>query len=720
MFGFPNMALDLLVLIFGVRCSRRFRRAADQYKMFCKHLMHNHGPVMATKILKTVYGQAKRVAFGFRNECLMYPIWLHSDSNSMPRKLRFLNKLLSGRSRINRLFALSVYATYLGIRHRPVVKLDSILRHSTYKVSEGLILFIRDIFAPDIKAILTKRKWELRFPKDLFLVKSDPYRTPSLTGSVISAAVLVALYDLKDRSAVACVRLGEFLLRGKSSFLNRLRKLAETADLRSIHQPERLMALFAAPDRGGKTRVMTSGCYWFQYVLYPIHDLFMRVLRTLPEDFTYKQDKAVEWVQLQHSLKRRTYSFDMTDATDRFPLHPQRFFLSCMFGNRIASYWSDIVTGEVYCGYSRKGCPNLYEKGLYHSPFVRFNSGQPMGIYSSWPTFALLHHAVVRYSFFVHGLSYRNRYAVLGDDVVIAHDKAAWTYHSLLTKSLGCDISLQKSYIPHGTYIPCEFAKKLVLNGVILTPLTPDLLESSFTLNWTNVQEILQHVVTGWNLKLHRNYLSPPRFKHLFPSKKDMFKAMATCLTPGVPYFNRLDQSSKDFGMFCLKQIHVPVSLRHVIHETFILIKPETPEEALLRRLRTVENFSKQLKAMRLRKVMQSYVGYVRQQLTLDLGSLTRCQDDMQMISYFDKYQMYHPLTRVILRLYWKVDVRRGYPDPETPLAILRGLESAIRFLKPSWRSRVGQVQRIRDLTRLSALAWAKTYAAHQIFRLHP
>ena len=95
-----------------------------------------------------------------------------------------------------------------------------------------------------------------------------------------------------------------------------------------------------------------------------------------------------------------------------------------------------------------------------------------MGYYSSWPLFALSHHVVL---WWIAEQIYPGRrfldYAILGDDVVIADEKVATMYRSLITK-WGVKISETKSLISHRG--AAEFAKRFKVKGLTkdLSPLT--------------------------------------------------------------------------------------------------------------------------------------------------------------------------------------------------------------------------------------------------------
>lgn len=64
-------------------------------------------------------------------------------------------------------------------------------------------------------------------------------------------------------------------------------------------------------------------------------------------------------------------------------------------------------------------------------------AGQPLGYYGSWPLFAFSHHLLVWWAAeqVRPGIKF-DRYAVLGDDVLIADPDVARVYQSALKKLL--------------------------------------------------------------------------------------------------------------------------------------------------------------------------------------------------------------------------------------------------------------------------------------------
>lgn len=95
---------------------------------------------------------------------------------------------------------------------------------------------------------------------------------------------------------------------------------------REHHLPIRKLAHLS--DKEGKTRTIAMLDWWSQTVLRRYHQDQMRILKRIPSDFTY-QGNSCEW--LSHGTGDY-YSFDLTNATDRFPVELQQVVISAMYG----------------------------------------------------------------------------------------------------------------------------------------------------------------------------------------------------------------------------------------------------------------------------------------------------------------------------------------------------------------------------------------------------
>jgi hypothetical protein len=94
------------------------------------------------------------------------------------------------------------------------------------------------------------------------------------------------------------------------------------------------LALIA--DYAGKTRVVAIGDFYSQAALKPLHDHLFRILRKLEGDCTFDQDAGVRKVIQWHSEGRKTWSFDLKSATDRFPVSVIRLVMQKIFGEQIS------------------------------------------------------------------------------------------------------------------------------------------------------------------------------------------------------------------------------------------------------------------------------------------------------------------------------------------------------------------------------------------------
>lgn len=204
----------------------------------------------------------------------------------------------------------------------------------------------------------------------------------------------------------------------------------------------------------GKRRIFAIGNYIKQRLLYPVHIWAMSVLRTIPMDGTFHQSKPILRLRRFKDLQN-IYSFDLKSATDRWPLSVIHDVQVGIWGLSLAS---SIVIGSLGMNTFSVGPPHF--RGVTKQSTVLFTSGQPLGYYGSWALFALSHHYIVWLAAII---TYPNRekpferYALLGDYIVIA-DKAVATLYRRLLELLGVTISESKSLVSdNGTL---EFAKR--------------------------------------------------------------------------------------------------------------------------------------------------------------------------------------------------------------------------------------------------------------------
>jgi len=201
----------------------------------------------------------------------------------------------------------------------------------------------------------------------------------------------------------------------------------------------------------GKVRVFAIPNPILQRLMKPLHDWEMSILRRLETDGTYNQLSPL-W-RLQG--KKELYSFDLKSATDMFPASLSGSMLSGLFGDDLGLIWYLIMNQTAFRSPERVG--SSLKARVY-----RFTRGQPLGFYSSWPSFTLTHHMVVWLAAWrvYPGQKFKN-YALLGDDIVIADKGVAQAYRSIM-EEMGGVINIDKSLISHNGC--CEFAKRFIVN----------------------------------------------------------------------------------------------------------------------------------------------------------------------------------------------------------------------------------------------------------------
>lgn len=175
-----------------------------------------------------------------------------------------------------------------------------------------------------------------------------------------------------------------------------------------------LRRLSVVKDPEGKLRVIAILDYWTQSVLHGIHNHIIHKLdKWFPgTDMTFNQGGFTSKLP-DHPTT--FFSFDLSKATDRFPMEFQKEIMSVLIGEEKSNSWKYLLTGIPY------ELPNGGSK--------EYKVGQPMGAYTSWAVFALCHHLVVRTAgYYSYGTATFDKYFLLGDDIVIYDEKVALIY----------------------------------------------------------------------------------------------------------------------------------------------------------------------------------------------------------------------------------------------------------------------------------------------------
>jgi hypothetical protein len=244
------------------------------------------------------------------------------------------------------------------------------------------------------------------------------------------------------------------------------------------HGTEGLLGSLSVREEPGKLRIFAMVDSLTQWVLYPLHKALFSMLSKIPQDGTFDQTKPVKALlsDMEKQGLEHVWSYDLSTATDRIPLLLQEYLLGLVTSPVLSYTWAKLLCDRLY-RVPRILMTTIGKKGWNADPLlrkfppgmVRYEVGQPMGAYSSWAMLAFVHHALVQFAAYRAGIrGWFTLYAVLGDDVVIAHREVAHQY-VLIMKEIGVGIGFHKSVISNNRSL--EFAKRYFFRGVEVTPL---------------------------------------------------------------------------------------------------------------------------------------------------------------------------------------------------------------------------------------------------------
>lgn len=500
------------------------RATFSEYKRFSDHLRRFHGKPFMIKTLKEIHQVMKRHMCGVHvpGEFVPYSMWLKTHSCGLPRRLKHLTKLATSRKRLLRLCAISITASYTLHYNKPDLDLSNLV--STYTgylptesfISKILLRVNKPMTQPTAecdclvsfiswfvpKFLRNRFKPNLDPTRNYLGLKAGPWGTPSFRYSLADAVAISSKKNSKLYTLL-CLFVKEYYsedyyLEFKATIRNMILALKFGIDANRIswfpkNFDSRLAKLSFLSEKGGKTRIITSCNFFIQYAFYGFHNDIMRILGSIPTDFTFNQDRCAQYYKdLFNSGFKFCASYDMTGATDRFPRWLQERLLSSFLGNTLSHCWGRIMSLEIWS-------PN-------HKRSVSFEVGQPMGIYSSWPVFSLTHHVLVRYCAWRCSLDpfTFNLYMVLGDDVTIFHKKVSKYYYWMLTVVLGVKVSEFKSIVStRKSGLIAEFAKRNFANGYEVSPITPSMLVAARSSDPTLIRDIIERVLNRWSVKVN-------------------------------------------------------------------------------------------------------------------------------------------------------------------------------------------------------------------------
>lgn len=206
-------------------------------------------------------------------------------------------------------------------------------------------------------------------------------------------------------------------------------------------------------DKAGKTRVVAIGDWWSNTALSGLHKTFLKALEKMDTDVTFRQSDIPNLIK---GFGDQLYSSDMTAFTDVFPRILEKNLINTAWPG-MGDLWEQVISNRVF---------EHPEGG------VKYATGNPMGLLSSWPVSSFTHHAVKAYCAHKCGRN-KYKYLILGDDSLDTNKEVYKYYLDVMTR-LGVSTSLSKcTQSENGS---AEFAKRLFFNKIEVTGLPVDLL----------------------------------------------------------------------------------------------------------------------------------------------------------------------------------------------------------------------------------------------------
>lgn len=376
---------------------------------------------------------------------------------------------------------LTVLRIYESVKLKETFEPESIVSEYSGK---PLYPIIKD-FSKFVKLWITKFKpnWfklckiSNLLPELSFRLKAGP-NGPSILTAHLDAISLYKNKELWNVIATLAKKLEAF------GIFNTMNSIKDSCKQFDFNKSKDLLLgrISLASEPAGKTRLFAIGNFWIQSLLKPLHNRLMSILKGLKMDGTYDQMKQFNRAT-KLSCNLASWSYDLSKATDRFPLLILQEVMQHLFSKEISVLWYKLM---ILIPYS-------YGNKSYH-----WRVGQPLGLFTSWAIFALTHHLTVQYcAYKAYGkLIYFKDYSLLGDDIVIWNRKVAQMYLHFMN-DIGVAINLTKSVTGSKKDNRIEFAKRVAYQGQNISGLGFPLIEASYKYGvlsgWNRLLEILEN-----------------------------------------------------------------------------------------------------------------------------------------------------------------------------------------------------------------------------------
>lgn len=225
------------------------------------------------------------------------------------------------------------------------------------------------------------------------------------------------------------------------------------------------------------------------------HNRLSNILRHYNCDCTFDQSKGVRFAK-ELTLDpgyRNIYSLDISKATDTLSQEFQNLVISMFFNKEMVDEWFDIVSMPRVFTFS-DGSEVDYVQTV----------GQPQGVKSSFPAFAMVHHIILLMLMKHEGLEDMEAsdfYRVLGDDSIFSIEDGDLTVRNTyidICKWVNWEVNPLKGYTYRmGVDVApiAEFAKERFVNGLEFSPIPIKML-----LN-TVVDDQYHYLLRWWSSK---------------------------------------------------------------------------------------------------------------------------------------------------------------------------------------------------------------------------
>jgi hypothetical protein len=183
-------------------------------------------------------------------------------------------------------------------------------------------------FGSKIRSKLTLSKFESH--ESSYRFKSGPMG-PSILTSHLCALALFANQEYHNV-------FKEFCLITNSGALLRLYKQSVDLCIINVGNLYKLITgrISLAAEPAGKTRLFAICNFWVQSALKPFHNQLMLTLKLFKADGTFNQIEQFNRI-LKETKGLKTYCFDLSKATDRFPIKLQAILIEVIVNKEFAN-----------------------------------------------------------------------------------------------------------------------------------------------------------------------------------------------------------------------------------------------------------------------------------------------------------------------------------------------------------------------------------------------